>query len=103
MATQTYPYYITQNVPPGERRELTWGPSSYFAEGTFTITAHPIADLFHTLFWLTVDDISMGTIDVGAGDISNIQSYLWVKVRNDGYAFQGTVKSYTVYVTRAIP
>jgi hypothetical protein len=103
MATETSTYYFYQTVPPGEYREITWGPAPYFDIGTFTVTAHPTTELRRTLYWLTVDDISMGKYDIGSGDISNVQSYLWVKVRNDGFAFQGTVKSHTVFLTRNIP
>lgn len=103
MATQTSSYYVVQNVPVGARREVTFGPSSYFDQGTFSVSAHPVTTLRQTLFWLTVDDISIGKKDIGSGDIANIQSYLWVKVRNSGLAGQGNVSSYTVYLTRNIP
>lgn len=103
MATQTNSYFVVQNIPVGARRELIWGPDSYFNQGTFSVTAHPVTNIRQTLFWLTVDDISAGKKDIGAGDIDNIQSYLWVKVRNSGLAGQGNVNSYTVYLTRNIP
>ncbi|MFI8437979.1 hypothetical protein ACIGJO_30425 [Streptomyces sp. NPDC079020] len=103
MATQTNSYYVVQSVPVGARGGLTWGPESYFDQGTFSVSAHPVTTLRQTLFWLTVDDISMGKKDIGSGDIGNVQSYLWVKVRNSGLAGQGNVTSYTVYLTRNTP
>ncbi|GAA3192493.1 MULTISPECIES: hypothetical protein [Streptomyces] len=100
MATQTFSYFFVQNLPPGYRGEITWGPDPFFDRGTFTVSAHPVTNLRQTLYWLTFDDVSVGKKDIGSGDISNVQSYLWAKTRNSGLSGQGTVKSHTVYLTR---
>ncbi|MFC4518220.1 hypothetical protein [Streptomyces ehimensis] len=99
MATQTFSYYVVQTLSPGQQGELTWGPDPLFDQGTFTLSAHPVTDFRQTLYWLTFDDVSVGKKDIGSGDISNIQSYLWAKARNSGLSGQGTVTSYTTYLT----
>jgi hypothetical protein len=45
----------------------------------------------------------VGKKDIGSGDISNVQSYLWAKTRNNGRSGDGTVNSSDLHLTGITP
>jgi hypothetical protein len=103
MATLTWQYFLTGNLPPGTGQPVTVGPSDALKGASFAVTAHPTTNLRRTYFWLTAAEVSIGNYDIGTGDIDNVQTSLWFRVQNNGLAGQGTVRSYAVYVTRNTP
>ncbi len=103
MASITWRYEFRTNLAPGQSEGVYWGPSDELKGATFTITAHPATNRRNTNFWLTVSEVSIGTRDIGTGDIGNVQTTLWARVQNNGNVGDGTVQGYVAYVTRNTP
>jgi hypothetical protein len=77
-----------------------FGPSSVYNDGTFTVTAHPSPRLRNTRYYMWVSDMSMGAIDIGVGDISNILKTLHATFFNSGNPGDGTIYEWNIRVTR---
>ena len=95
-----YYYQHAPGIPPRQVLNVVWGPSGAFNEGTFTVTAHPNPRLRNTGYYMWVSDMSMGAVDIGVGDISNIQKTLHATFFNSGNPGEGTIYDWNIRITR---
>jgi hypothetical protein len=102
MPTTTWRFdRIHPGLAPGQSDAFSWGPNNELSQGSFTITLHPKpGGVKRTYFWLTTSEVSIGKYDSGTPPVDNVETYFWAKFTNNGLAGQGTVKEFTVYLTR---
>jgi hypothetical protein len=90
-------YWPNTNLAPGQAHNFLIGPADVLnAPGVAHASGYPVTNLRNTNFALYLHDMSTSQVDIGHGDISNIQTYVYATFVNDGAA---TVPAYTAWFT----
>ncbi len=104
MATTFFfgPYYWPNvNLAPGRPHNFNIGPDDRLnGPAVAYASGYPITNLRNTNFTLYLHDTSITQVDIGHGDIDNIQTYVWATFANDGDA---TIPAYSAYFTVTHP